>query len=322
MPKSASSSGALRPYAKAVCLATYLLIFAGSLVTSTGSALAVPDWPLSYGMLFPPMVGGVLYEHGHRLFAATVGLLTVILVVWILRVEKRKSVRRLAWLAIAAILLQGSLGGITVLFLLPTAISMSHAILGQTFFLLTVFIAYVFSKENEARGGAGTDEPHQKKFLKWAVFFLAVVYAQLFLGALMRHTGSGLAIPDFPKMGNQWLPRFDKDMWGFINDYRFMKGWERVTRLQIFYHFLHRLGAVAVLLSALWLSWKGKALVKNQPRIITTIWLMDGCVIVQILLGALSIWTDKSPWITSVHVLLGAGILGLAALLVLRSKPV
>src|SRR4029077_9654181 len=103
----------LRRYTKLVAASTLFLIFVGAMVTSTGSGLAVPDWPLSYGMLMPPMVGGIFYEHGHRMAASAVGLLTLALALWTARTETRAGVRRLAWAALAAVILQGVLGGIT-----------------------------------------------------------------------------------------------------------------------------------------------------------------------------------------------------------------
>src|SRR5438132_12273459 len=108
---------------------TLALIFVGGLVTSTGSGLSVPDWPLSYGRVMPPMVGGVFYEHGHRMVASTVGFLTLVLALWTAQAERRATVRRLAWAALAAVIAQGLLGGLTVLFLLPKAISIAHACL-------------------------------------------------------------------------------------------------------------------------------------------------------------------------------------------------
>src|SRR5688500_14902935 len=121
---------------------TLVRIFIGGLVTSTGSGLAVPDWPLSYGQLMPPMVGGVFYEHGHRMAATAVGLLTLVLALWTARREPRASVRRLAWTALAAVITQGLLGGLTVLFLLPAPISVTHACLAQVFLCVLVALAY------------------------------------------------------------------------------------------------------------------------------------------------------------------------------------
>ncbi|MGH7896777.1 MAG: COX15/CtaA family protein, partial [Candidatus Binatia bacterium] len=128
------SSPLLEPYspwrnhfAKVTVAATFGLVFAGGLVTSTGSALSVPDWPLSFGQMFPPMVGGVRFEHGHRMIAGTVGMLMLVLAIWTWREEPRSSVRRLAAAALAAVVVQALLGGITVLYLLPTAVSVAHA---------------------------------------------------------------------------------------------------------------------------------------------------------------------------------------------------
>jgi cytochrome c oxidase assembly protein subunit 15 len=142
---------AVNPWRHRWCLltlaATLALIFIGGLVTSTGSGLAVPDWPLSYGMLMPPMVGGVFYEHGHRMAAATVGLLTLVLAVWTTVDERRRGVRGLAWGALGAVVAQGLLGGLTVLYLLPPAVSVLHACLAQTFFCLIIALAYTTSRE-------------------------------------------------------------------------------------------------------------------------------------------------------------------------------
>src|SRR5438128_2060604 len=118
--------------AAATAAATFVLLFVGGLVTSTGSGLAVPDWPLSFGQVFPPMVGGVLFEHGHRLAATAVGCLTVVLALWTVVGDARASVRALGLLALLAVVLQGLLGGIPVLYKLPLAVSVTHACLALT----------------------------------------------------------------------------------------------------------------------------------------------------------------------------------------------
>src|SRR5687767_8079859 len=145
-------------WAMLTCAATLVLIFIGGLVTSTGSGLAVPDWPLSYGMLMPPMVGGIFYEHGHRMVASFVGLLTLILAVWVSRRESRRGVRRLAWVALGAVCVQGLLGGLTVLFFTPLPISVAHACLAQTFLCLTVALTYVTSREWAGAGDAVAED--------------------------------------------------------------------------------------------------------------------------------------------------------------------
>ena len=130
----------LHRYIKLVAATTVLLIAAGGMVTSTDSGLAVPDWPNTYGHFmfsFPleKMVGGIFYEHGHRMIASTVGFMTIILALWIWRVDARPWMRRLGFIALGAVILQGILGGITVLYLLPAPVSIGHAGLAQTLLL-------------------------------------------------------------------------------------------------------------------------------------------------------------------------------------------
>ncbi|MGB7624781.1 MAG: COX15/CtaA family protein, partial [Terriglobia bacterium] len=123
-------------------LATLVLIVAGALVTSNDAGLSVPDWPTSFGSFrMPPMVGGILYEHGHRMIAASVGLLTVVLTLWILWKERRTWMRRLGVVALLAVIVQGVFGGITVRFFLPPPVSTLHACLAQLFFALVVSLA-------------------------------------------------------------------------------------------------------------------------------------------------------------------------------------
>src|SRR5574341_484284 len=133
----------LHRFAVFTASAAFCLIVAGALVTSNEAGLAVPDWPLSYGSLTPPWVGNIRYEHGHRMVATFVGLLTVCLAVWLWRREPRRWVRRLGLAALLAVIVQGLLGGITVLFFLPPPVSISHACLAQAFFSVTVALALV-----------------------------------------------------------------------------------------------------------------------------------------------------------------------------------
>src|SRR4051812_41887334 len=190
----------LRRFTKVVAASTLFLIFAGAMVTSTGSGLAVPDWPLSYGMLLPPMIGGIFYEHGHRMIAAAVGFLTVIQAIWLQRREPKRFVRLLGWTAVGAVIAQGLLGGLTVLFLLPPAISIAHAGLAEIFFCLNVSIAFFTSDAfTRLRQHERGDAP-----VGWTTALVAVVYTQILIGAVMRHLGAGLAIPDFPTSFGRW----------------------------------------------------------------------------------------------------------------------
>ena len=128
--------------------ATLVLIVLGALVTSNDAGLSVPDWPTSFGSLYkiPPMVGGVKYEHGHRMFAEFIGLLIIVMAVWTQRVEQRKWMKVLGWIALAAVIGQGVLGGLTVLFYLPWAISTAHATLAQTIFCVVTAMALFTSR--------------------------------------------------------------------------------------------------------------------------------------------------------------------------------
>ena len=313
------TDGRARVLTKATAGATLLLVFIGSLVTSTGSGLAVPDWPLSYGMLFPPMVGGILYEHGHRMAAAAVGLLVVIQALVLSWRESRRWVRVLAWLAVAVIMIQGGLGGLTVLLLLPTPISMTHAVLAQSLLLLLVYLAYTQSHEWRARGSE--PEGGGKRSLPVAAAVLvAAVYLQLLFGALMRHTESGLAIPDFPLMGGQLLPRFDDRMLGHVNAARFSLLLEPATRAQVVIHFLHRLGAavtgVAVVLANRAVHRSG-----GYPAARRLLNWINAGIVLQALLGVLTVLTARVPLIASLHVLLGASLLAVALLFLVRCTP-
>ncbi|HUG52215.1 MAG TPA: COX15/CtaA family protein [Vicinamibacteria bacterium] len=282
----------------ATVAATLALIFIGGLVTSTGSGLSVPDWPLSYGMLMPPMVGGVFYEHGHRMAATAVGFLTLVLAIWTARAEPRRSVRRLAWAALAAVIAQGLLGGLTVIYLLPTPVSVAHACLAQVFFCTLIALATVTSREWIA-GDATPSRPAEDDsgLRAAAVIATGAVFVQLLLGAVMRHTGAGLAIPDFPTSFGRWVPPLD--------------------RLPVAVHFAHRVGAlvVTVLVARLVLAaWRAADRRFRRPAAI-----LLALVLVQVGLGAATVLTGKAVTPTTIHVAVGAAVLGSCWWLALRS---
>ncbi len=182
----------LHRFAVLTACGTFLLIIAGGLVVGNEAGLAVPDWPLSYGMLMPPMEGGVFYEHGHRMVATSVGFLMTVLTIWLWRREPRRWVRRLGFVALGAVIAQGILGGLTVIYLLPTPISVSHACLAQLFFCMTLSLALFTS-----RGWNSQVEPAEDKetpqFPHLAVAATVAVFVQLALGAALRHKGLGIA---------------------------------------------------------------------------------------------------------------------------------
>src|SRR5712671_759793 len=161
----------LHRFAKLVAGCTVLLILAGSLVTSHDAGLSVPDWPTSYGwnmFTFPPSmwVANILYEHGHRLIASGVGFLAIIMAVWLWRVEPRRWLRWFGVATLGSVVAQGLLGGLTVLFFLPAAISTAHAALAEIFFCMTVAIAIFTSPGWIAgyRGSAAFDGAQARAF--------------------------------------------------------------------------------------------------------------------------------------------------------------
>lgn len=170
---------------------TFLLIIAGALVTSNDAGLSVPDWPTSFGSLYkiPKLVGGVKFEHTHRMIAQGAGLLTIILAVWMWRAEKRRWLQYLAIGAVGTVIAQGVLGGLTVLFFLPPPISSAHAALAQTFFCLAVAMAvFTGQKWIEEQPRIEFDQRRPSLFTL-TLLSIFVLYVQLILGAMFRHHG-------------------------------------------------------------------------------------------------------------------------------------
>jgi cytochrome c oxidase assembly protein subunit 15 len=294
-------------FAALVAASTAVLIFAGGLVTSTGSGLSVPDWPNTYGWFmwaFPvsKMVGGIFYEHLHRLVASTVGFLIVILAVWLARVEPRRWVRRLGYLALAAVVTQGVLGGITVLWYLPDAISIAHASLAQIVFCLTTTIALVTStgwKRGYQHPTSNVQLPRDPTLERLAIITTAAIYLQIVIGATMRHTGAGLAIPDFPLAFGHLIPPV----------------WDS----KIAIHFAHRVGALTVTLLILATAGHvffhhGRRAELRRPAMLLLV-----LVALQIALGALTVLSQKQFIINSLHVVNGALVLVTSLVLTLRA---
>ena len=315
----------VRRLSKLLVLSTLFLIFAGALVKSHEVGLSVPDWPTSYGyqmFAFPlsDMIGGIFYEHGHRMIAAIVGFLTLILAFSIYHTDDQLWLKKTGFLALGLVIVQGLFGGLTVLFLQPTPISVIHALFAQTFFMVTILIAYGLSDERAHRipydkvDNAGLKIP--------AYWVMGLVYIQLIIGALMRHTQSGLAIPDFPLAGGYLLPPFNQTMLNTVHAMQIDLDVPFASMSQVVVHFLHRLGGVSVTISVGWLSWKIYQLKDSDNRIYQQTVLLDMLLLLQITLGAFTIWSLKEPLITSIHVVNGATILGLSMLMVLRILPV
>lgn len=181
----------LHRYSIMLACFTLFLVVAGASVTSKQAGLSVPDWPLSYGQLMPQMTGGVLFEHGHRMIATFVGILTIGLVIFLMRAEPRKWMRTLGWAALGAVILQGLLGGLTVLLLLPPAVSVSHACLAQLFFSTTVAIA-LFTSRSWLAGPEVVEDYGKPSLRSLAIVTPALVLLQIALGAAFRHGAIGV----------------------------------------------------------------------------------------------------------------------------------
>lgn len=290
---------ALHLFAAFVAAATGLLIFAGGLVTSTGSGLSVPDWPNTYGWFmftFPldKMVGGIWYEHSHRLIASVVGFLILVLAGWLWRAESRTWVRRLGYAALCAVITQGVLGGITVLWYLPDPISIAHAGLAQLVFCLTLTIALVTSAG--WKRGYSTDDGTLQRI---ALVTTVAIYLQILLGATMRHTDAGLAIPDFPLAFGHLVP----------------PSWTSAIAI----HYAHRVGAILVTLMVV--ATAGHVMYHHHGRVELRrpALLLCALLVAQITLGALTILSGKHYIINSLHVVTGAIVLGTSLALTLRA---
>src|SRR6201988_4519942 len=179
----------LNRFAILVAGATFCLIIAGALVTRHDAGLATPDWPLSNGQLFPKMVGNLFWEHGHRMVATTVGLLTIGLLIYLRVREKREWVRRLGVFALLAVIAQGLLGGLTVKLMLPLPVSTAHATLAQLFFCTTVSLA-VFTSRSWIEAKPLTEEKGNVPLRYLCTGALITIFLQLILGATLRHSAT------------------------------------------------------------------------------------------------------------------------------------
>ncbi len=281
----------VRVTTRTVAVSVFLLLVAGALVTSTGSGLAVPDWPLSYGKLMPPMVGGILFEHGHRLIAATVATMVGLQILVLGFGRTDRTTFRLGLAAFGAILGQAALGGMTVLFLLPPAVSSAHAGLAQIVFGLTATIAlrtsHFWGRFSDPAPRATVDPPGLAKASRLALLAAGASYVQILLGAIVRHTGAGLSIPDWPLSFGKIVPTGSD--WAASG---------------VLAHFAHRTftWVVVALVVAAALALRK---LRGVPGLgtLSTLWLV--LLAAQVTLGATSVWTAKAVAVTSAHLAVG-----------------
>ena len=275
-------------------------LLAGALVKSTGSGLAVPDCPLAFGKLMPPMVGGVLFEHGHRMVAFFAGVLVTLTSLWLVHSEPRKWVRRVGLLAMTAVVCQGLLGGLTVLLKLPKPVSIAHAGLAEVFFAITICLAFFTAPSWQRALPLSAAVPEEVSALrKMAIATALIVYAQILLGAMVRHFGAGLSIPDFPLANGRIIPKIDSFFVGI--------------------HFAHRVGALVVTLAVIHLAARVLIHFRKHTQLAWTAGALLALVATQLTLGAWIIWSERAVEMTAFHVLTGALTWGTTIALVLTS---
>ena len=300
----------LNRFAKLTCFATVLLICSGGMVTSKNVGLAVPDWPTTFGynmFLFPvsKWVGGILFEHTHRLMGSVVGFLTIILAVWLRLREHRPWVRRLGVIALGGVILQGILGGLRVT-MMKDEIGIFHACIAQAFLGLLVVIALAttrFWQVMDCRASVSDANPIMARF---AVAITIAIYAPLGLGATMRHQHRDLSILDFPTANGAWLPDTSAAALAKINAWRDARGLSDVTAFQIWLQMAHRFLALVIAIAVIAFSLRVR---RDAPRFVAlkrlSIWWV-ALVTCQIALGAWTIWSNKAADIATAHVAVGA----------------
>ena len=350
---------------------TFLLLGLGGLVTSHGAGMSVPDWPNSYGYTmfrFPPSdwMGGILYEHTHRLLASFVGLLVVALTrwlggrparlplaiigaletlfgfvlyqldpkwaaaggflmgiggvvllaacVWARNRPAPGSLPLLGWLAFAGVQLQGLLGGLRVV-LIDAKLGIVHAIIGQLFFILMCAIALMTGRSWLQLANRRQLTAIAVGLRRWVLAATVLIFCQLMIGATMRQAHAGLAIPDFPLAYGKIWPDTSPAAIASYNTHRIQLYAEhQITAFQVILQMVHRLVAlgifVLIALSA-WQAWRRLGW-KDPLAKLAGFWL--GLIVVQIFLGAATIWTNKAADVATAHVLGGALALAVGAL--------
>ena len=296
-------------YAVFVAASVLVLICSGGLVTSHGAGMAVPDWPNSFGynmFLFPisHWVGGVFFEHTHRLIASGVGLLTIGLCILTLVIERRRWVKWLSGIAVLAVIVQGVLGGLRVTEH-SAVLGLFHGCLAQGFFCLVATIALVTSRFwSQIRTGSQQSGILALRF--WTVAVTSMLFIQLALGAAMRHSHTGLSIPDFPTVYGGWAPPLDAASIARINEARAATPAPPINAGLVLLQFVHRIWAVLIVAALLAVAVR---ILRNRQlpgpaRSAAGIWI--GLVVVQFLLGAWTVWSNKAADIATSHVFVGA----------------
>jgi cytochrome c oxidase assembly protein subunit 15 len=310
--------------------ATFPLIFIGGLVTSHGAGMAVPDWPNSYGynmFLFPPSkwVGNIWYEHVHRLYASFIGLLSVGLCLWAWIGDRRPSVRWLATAVLVGVIVQGVLGGLRVV-LIKLGLAIIHGCVAQAFFCLCALMAVVTSRwwADAPDLSQSRERPAGNRVVRLAVVAVVVVYCQLIVGAVMRHEQAGLAIPDLPLAYGKVLPPSGQN--ALLAAQLRVAGGDPLrlanppfTLTQVWLAFGHRIGAVVVSLTLMFLVHKVLRLNRGRPSLLGPAIVLVGLLGAQLTLGVLTVLLRKPADVASTHVAVGALVLVMTFALAARA---
>jgi len=278
---------------------TLALLWLGSVVHATGSSLACPDWPTCFGSMTPEMVGGVFWEHSHRLVAG--GLILVFLLgtalAWRPEAE-RPWIRRWCVIGIAALLFQALLGGLTVIFRLPPAISTSHLAVAYLFLGLAVVLTLATGPSR-----AAVPEPDSARagsIRRFAIWVSGLVFMQSLVGAAVRHTEAGMACPDVPLCLGRIIPPMANGL--------------------IAIHFTHRVLGYVVALSTIALLLHVRRQT-SSPRLRALAAAATLGVIVQVGLGFASVYTTLGVTPVSLHTLVAATVLAVLAAMVTLTWP-
>ena len=371
MASPATTNRWLNRFAVLTAVATFILIGIGGLVTSKGVGMAVPDWPTTYGynmFRFPisQWVGGIFYEHTHRLVATVVGVLVVGLTrwlggrpsckplaiigileimaglilphlnpklsgagyflsgiggvvllagcVWVRNDPASRSLRQLGWLAFVLVQVQGLLGGLRVI-LYWDAIGIFHAALAQAFLVLLCAIAVFTGSWWQNLQARIPRLPDRLRLRPILVAVTVLIFAQLILGATMRHAHAGLSIPDFPLAYHKLWPPMDAASVASYNDARReVSETNPITAFQIALQMAHRLMALLIFCAVAFCAVRTRRLGSRHP-LARLSWFWLALILCQICLGAATIWTNKAADIATLHVLVGALSLVTSALL-------
>lgn len=295
---------------------TFLLIGLGGLVTSHEAGMSVPDWPTSYGynMFALPIRfwhGGAFFEHTHRLLASAVGFLTTVLAIWLYLKDSRPWMH---WLGVAAFLLviaQGVLGGLRVRLHMDD-LGIFHGAVAQTFLVLMCAIA-LFTSRWWWR--TGKERPVARGLRSHILYVTILIFAQLLIGATMRHQHAGLSISDFPLAHGKLWPDTSPAAIARYNAERVeVNGENPITAFQVVLQMIHRIVAVVILLGVVAAVPMARKRLGGGDGLTKFAWLWLAMVLAQIALGAATILTNKAADVATAHVMVGALLLVLGAL--------